>query len=199
MSQLDFFAARDDQVMLLDFLFQNTDVRVFELVSQFDCELKEFSSTREIDEEYDLGTDLYGNQSTMLQLWSPSAMPHLEVRRINLNSRKCKGHTLRYEPNGWGLMQLYLGGVHHKKEPVLTQTHFGHNSQIRATVWNNSDDTGVDWKILSKVSNKIQYFIRKNAKMKVPGRPILPHAAKLANEGWTLKEAVGCSWNYEVS
>jgi hypothetical protein len=185
--------------MLLDFLFRSTDVRVFELVSKFDCELKEFLSTREIDEEYDLGTDLYGNQSTTLQLWSPSAMPHFEVRRINLLPRKCKGHTFRYEPCGWGLMQLYLGGVHNKKESVLTKTHFGHNSEIRATVWNNSDDTGVDWKILGKLSNKIQYFIRKNATMKVPGRPILPHAAKLVNEGQILKESVSCSWSYEVN
>jgi hypothetical protein len=80
---------------------------------------------------------------------------------------------------------------------IVTKSHFGHNSEIRARKW--EVDNGVNWKELKTLSNKIQYHIRKRmAVAKVPGCPVLPHAYELARSGYALKLAAQTPWAYEL-
>ena len=91
-------------------------------------------------------------------------------------------------------MQLYLGGV---SAQVVTKSHFGHQSQSRAAAWNI--DEGVNWLELKKLSNRIQYHVRKRlAAHKVAACPVLPQAFELAQSGNELKLAVQTPWAYEL-
>jgi hypothetical protein len=192
---LDFFAAETDQRAVLDFLFSSTDVRVFETYSEYGAELREFRSTEELAEAFPLGTDPYGNGAVFtLALWSPSVMRELAIERFALDPAHCNGHTFRHQINGGGLMQLYLGGV---CERVVTKSHFGHGSQVRARAC--AVDDGVNWEALKTLSNRIQYHIRKRlAAGKVPGRPVLPQALDLARAGYALKLATQTPWAFEL-
>lgn len=192
---LDFFAAESDQRAVLDFLFSSTDVRVFESYSEYDTELREFRSTDELAAAFPLGTDPHGNgNAVLLQLWSPSVMRDLTVRRFALNPAACNGHTFRHNIEGGGLMQLYQGGVCGR---VVTISHFGHQSQVRAQKWDV--DQGVNWAALQTLSNRIQYHIRQRlAAGKVPGHPVLPQALELARSGYALKLATQTPWAFEL-
>jgi hypothetical protein len=194
---LNFFAAEADQRAVLDFLFSSTDVRVFESYSEFDAELREFHSIEEMAVAFPLGTDQHGNgHAVLLQLWSPSVMSEeLAVKRFTVDPATCNGHTFRHRiDGGGGLMQLYLGGVCGQ---VLTVSHFGHQSQIRAQTWDV--DQGVNWEALKKLSNRVQYHIRKRlAAGKVPGCPVLAQALELAKAGYALKLATQTPWQFEL-
>lgn len=192
---LNFFAAEADQRSILDFLFADTDVRVFESYSEPDSELRVFKKTDELAAAFPLGLDQHGNgNAVLLQLWSPSVMRSLDIVRFALNPAACDGHTFRHRIDGGGLMQLYFGGVCGE---VVTRSHFGHQSQSRATAW--AVDDGVNWQELMTLSGRIQYRIRKNlARGKAKSCPVLPQALELARQGYALKLATQTPWAFEL-
>lgn len=194
-ANLDFFAAEADQKSVLDFLFSETDVRVFESYSDPDSELREFRSSAELAAMFPLGLDRHGNgNAILLQLWSPSVMRSLSIIRFALNPTSCNGHTFRYRIDGGGLIQLYLGGVCGE---VVTRSHYGHQSQSRAAAW--TVDDGVNWHELKTLSSGIQYHIRKRlATAKARTCPVLPQAHELARRGYALKMATQTPWAYEL-
>jgi hypothetical protein len=195
MPSLDFFAARTDLAALLMFLLENTDVRVFESYSDYGQPLKEFRSFGELADAYEVGVDKCGRgDHILLQLWSPAVMDRLEIERIELNPQACEGQTFRYRIQGWGLIQLYLGGVYDR---FITKSHFGHNSEKRAQAWGHAD--GVNWEALTQLSNKVQYHIRSRlAVARVPGRPVLREAYALAQSGYELTECARSSHRYDL-
>jgi hypothetical protein len=194
-ANLDFFAAESDHRAVLDFLFSSTDVRVFESYSEYGADLREFRSTDELAAAFPIGIDRHGNgNAVLLQLWSPSVMSELTITRFSLDPKACKGHTFRHRIDGGALMQLYLGGVH---ERVVTESHFGHQSQARAQAW--EVDRGINWDNLKKLSNRIQYHIRKRLSVaKARACPVLPQACELARSGYELKPAAQTPWAYEL-
>jgi hypothetical protein len=194
-ANLDFFAAEADQRAVLDFLFSSTDVRVFESYSEYSAELREFRSTDELATTFALGSDPHGNgHAILLQLWSPAVMRDLTIRRFALDPAHCNGHTFRYNIEGGGLIQLYLGGVCGQ---VVTKSHYGHQSQVRAEAW--AVDDGVNWEALKTLSNRIQYHVRKRlAAGKAASMPVLPQALELARSGFALKLATQTPWAYEL-
>ncbi|MEK6703917.1 MAG: hypothetical protein AABZ53_16785 [Planctomycetota bacterium] len=193
-ANLNFFAAAEDQRELLDFLFQNTDIRMFEAYSRFDSELREFKDTSEVAEAFPIGTDPHGSGTAIfLELWSPTVVSRPDVRRITLKPGVCNG-TFRYCVEGNGLMRLQLGRVHGR---VLTRSHFGHQSQTRARKWNVDD--GVNWETLFKLSSRIGYHVRKKLeRAKVDGCPILAHALELAQGGFAFKTMIQAQWEYQL-
>ena len=195
MANLGFFASRDDQKAVADFLFAHTDVRVFESYSEFGQELREFKSFSDLSSAFEVGVDRHGNGTAiLLQLWSPSVMAKPEFARIDLDPRRCDGHTFRFCVRGGGLVQLYFGGVH---DWVITASTFGHFSEAGARA--KGQAAGVNWTALGKLSNKIQYHVRRRlAVARVPGRPVLPQAYELAKSGYALKEAAKARWQYEL-
>ena len=193
MANLDFYAVRADMLNLLQFIYAETDCRVFESYSEFDQNLREFTSAEQLLSAYDIGRDPHGNgHAALLQLWSPSVSSQVKIERIALIPKKCDGHTFRFSVNGWGLMQLYLGG---ENERAISHSHFGHNSQKRAQAWETTliDQLGPvsewDWDLLVKVSRKIQNHIRRRlAASKVDSRPILREANRKLAEGYSIKK-----------
>ena len=74
MANLDFYAVREDMINLLEFIYAETDCRVFESYSKFDQNLQEFASTEQLLSAYDIGQDPHGNgYAVLLQLWSPES------------------------------------------------------------------------------------------------------------------------------
>jgi hypothetical protein len=184
-----------DHRSVLDYLFAETDVRVFESYSKLGAELCEFTNTNELAAAFPLGTDRHGHGSAiLLQLWSPSVMRTLDIVRLSLNPEACGGHTFRYCIEGGGLMQLYLGGI---CAEAVTPSHFGHQSETRAVNWDV--DEGVDWRALKTLSNRIQYRLRKKlAVARASRRPVLPQAYSLARSGYALKLAAEATWVCEL-
>jgi hypothetical protein len=170
-------------------------VHVYESYSEYEAELREFRSTDELAAALPLGTDPHGNgNAVLLQLWSPSVMRDLIITRFALDPANCNGHTFRHCIEGGGLMQLYLGGVCGR---VVTMSHFGHQSQIRAQKWDV--DQCVNWEALQGLSNRIQYHIRKRlAAGKVSGHPVLAQAMELARAGYALKLSAQTQWTFDL-
>lgn len=194
-ANLDFFATEADLRAVLDFLFSSTDVRVFESYSEYSADLREFRSTDELAAVFPIGSDPHGNgYAVLLQLWSPSVMRELSIQRFALDPAHCNGHTFRHRIEGVALIQLYLGGVCGQ---VVTKSHYGHQSQVRAQAWHRED--GVNWEALRALSARIQYHIRSRlAAGKAGSRPVLTQAVELAQAGYALKDATQCPQAYPL-
>lgn len=193
MANLDFFATRPDFEQLFAFLYGETDFRVFESYSEFGQSVREFPSFADLCSAFDVGRDKHGSGSAAtLQLWSPSVMAEPKIERIELDPEKCGGFKFRFCVSGYGLVQLYLGGVHDR---VITKSHYGHFSERGAAQWGDVSD--VNWGALGKISGRVQRHIRRKlAVAKVPGRPVLAGAYQLNTEGYELKESVHAPWTY---
>lgn len=196
MANLDFFAIRPDFEQLFAFLFGETDFRVFESYSEPGQHIREFTSFDDLCETFEVGQDKHGNgTAVLLQLWSPSVMPEKQIDRISLDPKKCDGFTFRFRISGYGLVQLYLGGVHDR---IITKSHYGHFSERSAA--RCGDVSQVNWSALSRLSGQLQRHIRRKLGVaKVPGRPVLAGAYKLSTEGYELKEAAQTPWTYAAA
>jgi hypothetical protein len=183
---LDFFAVREDLALVLDYVYSETDLRVFESYSELGRELREFRSVDELVAAYPLGEDPGGNGSAiLLMLWSPSVMRELRISRIELDPAHCNGHTFRHRIDGGGLIAFYPGGLSGR---VITRTHLGHQSQARAAKW--QADEGIDWAALKSLGGRIAHHVRKRlATGKAHGACVLPAAMRLAAAGHELKLA----------
>ena len=183
MASIDFYALKDDIRGLLHFIFEETDLRIFESYSEFDAELRQFHSFEELSAAFSLGNDTHGGgHAVLLQLWSPSVMERVEFERIALT---VPGHSFRYCISGVGLIQLYFGGQH---ECVITNSHYGHWSQAGARQRAAGDVDTVNWSALSRLSGRIQRHIRgRMAVAKVRGRPIFPAAFVALQRGLGLR------------
>lgn len=90
MASLDFYALAIDAQEFVDFLFRETDIVIYELTSEFDEEVRCFSSAEALRSTYRFG----GSPGVLFQLWSPSAVRAPLIRKIDLP--KETGHRFRY-------------------------------------------------------------------------------------------------------
>jgi len=190
MPTLHYFAAADDIREVLDFVFAETDCRLYEAYSANDRQMREFRSTAEVAETFQLGLDPHGNGSAQyLALWSPSAVSRVTVKRIEFEPRYAKrtGATHRFNVDGPALIYLHFGGEH---EGAITTSWLSCNSERRATVWASSFDPSirVDWPAVRKLLGRLRYLIdRKLVAARVPGHAVLPHALARHRDGLGLK------------
>ena len=117
----NFFADKADKINLLDFIFEETDLKIFDLASPYGQEVSEYKTTNEIITGFDL--DIGGESCITFQLWSPRFGDTIVFRKVDLNPRYCKGHTFRYSTDGWGLIQLYFGGQKDSVPAGFSQSH----------------------------------------------------------------------------
>src|SRR5436309_13201002 len=102
MASIDFYALKDDIRQLVYFIFEETDLRIFESYSEYDKDLREFRSYEELSAAFDIGTELHPiGYPPGLKLWSPSVMREVGMERI---TRKVKGASFRYRIDGTGLI-----------------------------------------------------------------------------------------------
>ncbi len=180
----DFFADKDDKVQILDFIFRETDLQIFDLGSPYGQKISQYKTTKEIVSKFDLRN---GDKfAVTFQLWTPRFKGDLIFRKVDLDPKRCNGHTFRYSTDGWGLIQLYFGGV---KNNELNRSHIGHQSQKRAMTWEiNNQGLGQvskwDWAEVEKVARGLKYQIHnKLTKRKIESVGILAGADKLEEQG----------------
>ena len=180
----DFFADKSDKLQILEYIFSDTDLKVYDSYSAYGQELFEYKSANEIATKFDLDN---GNQfAVCFQLWSPRHKGNVLIRKISLDPKSCNGHTFRYSTTGWGLIQLYFGG---KLNNLLNPSHIGHFNEKGALgrmTYNNINGNAADWdwNELLITSRKLKYHIHnKLATKKIGSMGVLAGAERLANSG----------------
>ncbi len=183
----NFFADKADKLQVLDFLFEETDLCIYDHYSPHGEEIRTFNSTEAVESELELAS---GNQfQVCFQLWSPRHGAKPLFRKVELDPKRCNGHTFRYATNGWGLIQLYFGGLNGRR---LYPSHIGHFSEKGALRSANSCDppgnvNEWNWKEISTTSRKLQYHIdRKLSVGRLGSYGILAGAARLQADGVVL-------------
>jgi hypothetical protein len=188
MAQIDFYALKEDIRSLFHFIFEETDLEVFEMHSELNAALRHFRSFHEIDRAFSLGVDKFGNASeTHLALWSPSVSTKPEPTLVNLNPRM--EHHFRYtlEESATGVIVLNLGGNH---DGMITESCLFNWNEAGARYKGAKDVDTIKWAQLVRIAGKIQRHIRgKMAVAKVTGlsRVVLPQAFASLHAGLTLK------------
>lgn len=186
MPNCDFYAADQDFQPILRFVFDELDCRVFESYSANDSELIEFSNIDQIWSSDRVGKCVKRSQSICLQLWPVNASRNVRIRKIDLDPVSAKGATYRYCVEGWGLIQLYLGG---ESELGIVHSHTNHNSEKRTLHWADvyrsklGDPKDWDWSVVQSQSGRLNRRIRKAAVSKIGSRPVLPYAQRLLDGG----------------
>ena len=157
----DFFADKEAKLRILEFIFNDTDLRIFDLSSLYGQEIYEYKSVDEIASKFDI---IRGDKFALtFQLWTPRHKGEVLFRKIDLDPKYCNGHTFRYATDGWGLIQLYFGGIKNREQHP---SHVGHFDQDVALKWENTNIFrgkvgNWDWEEIQTTSRKLKYQIGK--------------------------------------
>ena len=184
----DFYADQTDKLTLLDFIFNETDLHVFDSSSPYGQNISQYKSAKEVSARFDL---VNGDKfAVTFQLWTPRHKGEPAFRKIDLEPKRCNGHTFRYSTDGWGMIQLNFGGV---KNNILSLSHIGHFSEKDAAKWQGTnkfsgDIDNWDWKEVQATSKKLKQFIQsKLAVKKFGSTDVLLGASKLHEQGIELR------------
>jgi hypothetical protein len=178
----NFYADRKDKLELLEFIFNETDLRVFDLSSLPGKRIWEYTSAKEIDEKFDLKNG--GSNSATFQLWTSRYKGDILFRKIELDPKYSKEYNYRYSTEGWGLIQLYFGGL---KNGNLYYSHIGHFNEKGAQNWEstnafNGKVASWDWKEIEKSSRALKYQIQKKMSVsKIGSTDVMADAEILKN------------------
>ena len=188
MPNCDFYGTLDDHAALLNWLFEGEACHVYELYSDFEHPLRRFSNSSDVVAQFDRRHRTGEKWSEVhLALYVLGAGPAFVPRHVLLDARVCDGATYRYAAKGWGLVQLYLGGL--TPANSLRSSHTNHFTQAKA--WAQAG-TGQpvpdswDFKKITSFSSRLNRHIRKRRVGESGGRAILPGAHQLWQAGATL-------------
>lgn len=180
----NFFADKSDKLEILDFIFKATDLHVYDKDSSYGQVICQYKNIDEISSKFDLEN---GDKfATTFQLWTPRHKGKPIFKKVDLDPKHCNGFTFRYSTEGWGLIQLYFGGLNNNE---LNQSHLGHQSEKRALAWEDiSNQNGLvrlwDWNEIHITSRKLKYQIHnKLATRKTGSLSVLLGADKLEKQG----------------
>ncbi len=181
MPNCDFYACGGDAVEVVRFVLSQPGWSLWELASRPDCELRQFSTEAELLQVYDVSSE-----SALFNLHAPEMGGSVIPQRITFNPGAVPDATFRVDSGGWGLIQLYLEAP---RDGKLRASHTNHNSQKRALKWEPTylDRLGPvdawDWKAVSRVSSRLNRFIRSRATSKSGTRFVLPCAQDASSQG----------------
>lgn len=77
----DFFADKADKLKVLDFIFKDTDLQVYDLGSPYGQEICQYKTVAAISSKFDLEIDQFG---TTFQLWTPRHGGEPILEKLNL-------------------------------------------------------------------------------------------------------------------
>ena len=190
MPNLDFYAADGDFSPILNYVFTQSGCRVFESYSPRGHDIAEFTSIKSLEAQFWIGVCEGSGPSILLQLVPPSSFDLCQMRRIELNSAIFGDNAFRYRLDGWGLIQLYLGGIGPHGMVASQSNHF---TETRAKSWEQTDmgergpERGPvdawDWRKVTAISSALNRFVRKLAQYKLGSCPVLPGAAAAFETG----------------
>jgi len=185
MPNCDFYALSSDMVEVLDFVFAQPGWQLVELASRHDKPLRTFRATKGLIG----GFPTFAKQTRALyfHLHAESMGGRITSTRINFDPGAVPGATHRYDSGGWGLIQLYFG---HIRKGQLAASHTSHNSELRAKKWapiyeGDGGDRVEEWNWpeVTRVSGRLNRFLRGRATGKRGSRPVLPSAWEAAERG----------------
>jgi hypothetical protein len=183
----EFFANKDDKLQVLQYIFMDTDLQIYDAYSSYGQEIVNYRNMEEIISKFDL---IYGGQNAVtFQLWTPRFKGQPIFRKIDIDPKRCNGHNFRFSTNGWGLIQLYFGGL---IDNQLHRSHIGHFNEAGAlkkeSIGKFNGSVGSwDWKEIQSTSQQLKYKIHnKLATRKIGSQGILTGADKLTKEGILL-------------
>jgi len=183
----NFYADKSDKIEILEYLFRETDLEIYDSYSEYGQEICTYSTVEAIGEKYNLKDG--GKFAVRFQLWSPRHKGQPIFNRINLDPKRCNGHSFRYSTEGWGLIQLNFGGILNKE---LNQSNIGHFNEAGALGRESANSINGrvdswDWKEIASTSRKLKYHLHnKLAIRKIRSIGVLSGAEKLASEGIKL-------------
>jgi len=153
----DFFADKADKLQILEYIFSDTDLQIYDASSSYGQEILNYKSVEEISAKFDL---VNGDKfSVTFQLWTPRHKGQPIFRKVDLDPKRSNRHTFRYSTDGWGLIQLYFGGLKYNE---LNQSHVGHLTEAgafkkeRSTMFNGKVSSW-DWTEIQVTSRKLKY------------------------------------------
>ncbi len=190
MPNCDFYAAGDDLEKVLRFVFEEMDCRVFDSYSEPGKELLEFHNLEEPRTVHAIGAGKNEAAQILLQLWPTAASGNAKIRKIDLRQKQPDDPKFRYCIEGWGLIQLHLGGC---DDRVIIHSHTncfsekGAHRHYLPSMDFPDHPAKWDWKVVTGQSGKLNRFIRKSALSKHGSRPILPHAHDLVGRGLVME------------
>jgi len=167
MAQLDFFGLDEDLYNLMDFVFSETDLIVYEAYSRIDQEIRRIASVadlRAIAHERKNGCFL-------LRAWSPvvTNSPIFKTYRL---VPEIGGHRTTLE--GAGIMQFQQGRIESQK---LHFSCFSHWNEAGARQRSIDPVDDIDWSAMRLISGRIHRHVRnKLAVAKLYSASVLPHA-----------------------
>ncbi len=185
MPNLDFYAGDGDFFPILNYLFTQSGCRVFELSSPPGRDITEFTSIRTLEAQFSIGVCGGTAPSILLQLVPPSSFDLCQVRRIELNRATFSDDAFRYELSGWGLIQLYLGGIGPNGVVESHSNHFTEGgAKSREQIGSERGPVDAwDWRKVTASSFALNRFVRKLGRYKLGSRPVLPDAAAAFETG----------------
>ena len=183
----NFFADKADKLAILEFIFKETDLKVYDHDSSYGQEISEYRNVEEILSKFDLEK---GNKfSVTFQLWAPRHAGRPIFRKIDLDPKRCNGYTFRYATNGWGLIQLYYSGIENNSLSQSTIAHFtekGASANEKVSAFNDEVNNW-NWKEIKSTSGKLKYHIHnKLAVRKIGSCGVLKGADNLVKLGVKL-------------
>lgn len=183
----NFLATTADKIQALEFIFENTDLQVFDSYSKYSQKICQYKSPHEIESKFDLENG--GQYATTLQLWSPRFGEKVSFRKINLNPEDCEGHTFRYATDGWGLIQLHLGGYGKDCLYHSNICHFNKRGALGRADNNKTLFEVKSWncKEIVSTSGQLKRQIHKLTVGKFDGIDVLPGADALSKTGVELR------------
>lgn len=178
--QTNFYATREDKIAILDFIFAATDYQIYDHYSDAGEELKRYFSTAEIVEKFDL--EKGGQYAVCLGLWNPADGTKNIARRIELDPKRCDGHTFRYASTGWGVQQLYFGGIQNIHLSLSLFKGFNEKGALVSDLINPENERAahlLDWKLIRSDQLKLKNYIEKKLGVeKHDGTIALPDACR---------------------
>jgi hypothetical protein len=184
----NYFADKCDKIRVLDFIFNQTDLQIFDLGSKFGEEICQYQNLAEITSKFDL--ERGDKFAVTFQMYSPSFKGKVELRKIDLDPKHSHGQSFRYSVVGLGLIQLYFGGL---KKNELYQSHIGHLTEKKALQLEHSDileykTNQWDWRVIEQTSRKLKYHIHNKLSIRKLGSlGIMEGADQLTKKGVTFR------------
>jgi hypothetical protein len=183
----DFYSNREDALKVLEFVFCETDLVLFDLYSDYGKKVDRYDSLADAERKLENNPSL---PYSHFNVWSPRHGGTPRFERIKLDPNRCEGHTFRYSTLGWGMIQLYFS---YPRKNGLSPSHIGHfeerGAYARQDFAPQDDVASWDWIEIRRTSRKLKYHIQKRlAISKVSDkdtRVILPRAFAQFETGLT--------------
>jgi hypothetical protein len=186
-----FYATRDDLHELLEFVYSQTDSRVFEAYSRINHEAREFRSLDDLRQQ-DPAAASHGKLH--LRLCSPSVTTGPTFSRFELKAEVGGGYRVSVEDPS--IIRIVEGGIRKDiAQAPLYWTEIASWNEAGArqrSLYSKAELDRIDWRELARLSNRIWRFIKDKLGVASLGpRPILRHTFSAMECGLKLWRGPG--------